>query len=861
MAKAAKSWRIVVLLVLLLSLAVLSSPPPSPSPRPCPTPSAVGTPAERQAAFENPHLRELFRRYGQGDVLTPEGLHKLLLSLGLHFEDDNDHPQHTHDHQNHPDAALGSPTTRKDDPEEEDHFHDDHHHAHDDHVTHDHSPDDHNRRQKDHQTDSDGRNHGDEPKLDGRADDPYSTVVVVDHPRSNHLGDPHDLLGGHIDDRFHDDHRHSEDGHLDNNHHRDGHAAPDDSLARRSSSSSSRSLRESDATGLGARARARSRRTGTPRDQGTANATSAPQASSRANPSVPAPSTPLPPASPAAATTADPLNITTVATRRPASPKCGGVSDLLQASGLNPGDCLTPPGFLALCPGLLFYLDACRMDDDAHDHAHAPTTTSHHHHHDHEGDEFSADNWIGAITSMVVIGLVGLACIMLIPALKRSQYYDQVNHFLLALAVGTLAGDALIHLLPHAISMEAPRGSNPTLLHSFYGFTALGGIVIFLFLERCHNLFCGHGHGHGHSHGLGLDLSKSKEDIDKETVGTTTTLEDSASQITDKIGEKLSKHSKHNSFIYAESTMTLEAQNCFEGCSSNVSPSSDANGNNGPNRSRFGDDQQPTLPEKQGLVSSGDRDSEVASIDKHVAMCAEKEKLACSASEKESLVTTPADKSEIGRELSLILDTPSSGRPKVLRQNSSSFNMVLQEYHVGHHGHSHHGHSHVTGRKDSLRAMILVGDAMHTFLDGMAIGAAFGTSVTGGVATSIAVLCHELPHKVGDFALLFEMGMHLQQAIKMMALLWVLSLAGLLLGVMLGSIPTASPWIYSFTAGVFIYLALVDLLSELSVQRGEKFGVAGQLLLQGLGMLTGAVIMLIIAIYEHDLEDLLRGSF
>lgn len=51
-------------------------------------------------------------------------------------------------------------------------------------------------------------------------------------------------------------------------------------------------------------------------------------------------------------------------------------------------------------------------------------------------------------------------------------------------------------------------------------------------------------------------LCYPQEDIDKETVGTTTTLEDSASQITDKIGEKLSKHSKHNSFIYAESTMS-----------------------------------------------------------------------------------------------------------------------------------------------------------------------------------------------------------------------------------------------------------------------------------------------------------------
>lgn len=61
--------------------------------------------------------------------------------------------------------------------------------------------------------------------------------------------------------------------------------------------------------------------------------------------------------------------------------------------------------------------------------------------------------------------------------------------------------------------------------------------------------------------------------------------------------------------------------------------------------------------------------------------------------------------------------------------------------------------------------------------------------------------------------MLFEMGMGLVQALKMMLMLWFFSLLGVVMGVLLGSIPTASPWIYSFTAGVFIYLALVDLVS------------------------------------------------
>ncbi|XP_076157735.1 zinc transporter Slc39a7 [Alosa pseudoharengus] len=141
----------------------------------------------------------------------------------------------------------------------------------------------------------------------------------------------------------------------------------------------------------------------------------------------------------------------------------------------------------------------------------------------------------------------------------------------------------------------------------------------------------------------------------------------------------------------------------------------------------------------------------------------------------------------------------------------------------------------------------LAADFTHNFTDGLAIGASFLVGPTVGLVTTITILLHEVPHEIGDFAILVQSGCTKKKAMCLQLLTAVGALAGTscsLLAEGVGAAATA--WILPFTAGGFVYIATVTVLPELLVGRSSL----GQSLMEILAMLLGVGMMVLIAEYE-----------
>ena len=138
----------------------------------------------------------------------------------------------------------------------------------------------------------------------------------------------------------------------------------------------------------------------------------------------------------------------------------------------------------------------------------------------------------------------------------------------------------------------------------------------------------------------------------------------------------------------------------------------------------------------------------------------------------------------------------------------------------------------------SAASLVIVGDALHTFVDGAVIAAAVVTSIPLGITTAIAIAAHEIPQEVGDVAILLRAGVSRGRALTLNLLSGVggiLGAAGMLAASQ--AMPNALPYVLAFAAGNFLYVAMADLIPDLH-RGGLEGGPLRQLLLIGAGILT-----------------------
>jgi len=126
----------------------------------------------------------------------------------------------------------------------------------------------------------------------------------------------------------------------------------------------------------------------------------------------------------------------------------------------------------------------------------------------------------------------------------------------------------------------------------------------------------------------------------------------------------------------------------------------------------------------------------------------------------------------------------------------------------------------MTGEIEVAGYLNLAADFAHNFTDGLAVGASFLAGNTIGFVTTFTVLLHEVPHEIGDFAILVKSGCSKRKAMLLQLVTAVGALMGCVLSVYSAdpekiAQAAASSWILPFTAGGFIYIGTVSIIPEL----------------------------------------------
>ena len=168
---------------------------------------------------------------------------------------------------------------------------------------------------------------------------------------------------------------------------------------------------------------------------------------------------------------------------------------------------------------------------------------------------------------------------------------------------------------------------------------------------------------------------------------------------------------------------------------------------------------------------------------------------------------------------------------------------VLEKFLLWRHCHDDHcdehtvtTHQHEHARKKASGSLVLVGDALHNVLDGVLIAAAFLTDVHLGIVTALAIMAHEIPQEVGNFAVLLHSGVSRRRALVLNLLTSLTAVIGGVVGYFaLEQALAALPFALAVAASSLLYVAVADLIPGLHRKIDPRSSVT-QVVLIGLGI-------------------------
>jgi zinc and cadmium transporter len=163
----------------------------------------------------------------------------------------------------------------------------------------------------------------------------------------------------------------------------------------------------------------------------------------------------------------------------------------------------------------------------------------------------------------------------------------------------------------------------------------------------------------------------------------------------------------------------------------------------------------------------------------------------------------------------------------------------------------HHHHEHMDKKTDPTASLIIIGDTLHNFIDGIAIAAGFLVGTETGIIVTLAVAAHEIPQEIGDFALLLKKGLSHKKVVIVNVISALATTVAAVTFFQIGqSADLPLDILLGLVAGFFIYIAVSDIIP--TIHKNEDKKIASW---QSVMLLLGAIVVSTLTITLHGYID------